>query len=97
MFSGSFTFFQKGATCYMNALVQCLFHNRAFRDGVYCFEPSPPPENPSEEKGRSTDQDAVIRQLRLLFVQLEKTVRAVLLLSQLVCRYLFLTLVTGRV
>ncbi|WCJ44374.1 Ubiquitin carboxyl-terminal hydrolase 26 [Euphorbia peplus] len=28
-----------GATCYANSILQCLYMNKSFREGVFCFEP----------------------------------------------------------
>ena len=52
-----------GATCYVNSLLQCLFHNREFRAGVYHWTPSGDTSIAGAEK--------VVASLQRIFVRLE--------------------------
>jgi len=57
-----------GATCYLNSLIQGLFHNRAFRAGVYkCAQ---------EFEGQGVDTHSkVLAELRLLFGRMQMSAR----------------------
>lgn len=54
-----------GATCYMNCLLQALFHSSAFRAGLYAFTPA-----------NKESESSVVYQLQLLFGYLELGVKA---------------------
>lgn len=47
-----------GATCYANSILQCLYMNKPFREGIFCLEPDVFSQNP------------VLDQLARLFAQL---------------------------
>ncbi|KAL6071842.1 Ubiquitin carboxyl-terminal hydrolase 7 [Balamuthia mandrillaris] len=61
-----------GATCYMNSLLQALYMNKAFRQGVFDWSPEETTEEDSAEKaGEPMTEDDVCFQFRLLFAHLQ--------------------------
>ena len=66
-----------GATCYLNSLLQCLFQNVPFRDGLYQYS--------SEQHPLAADKKLfeILRELQVLFSQLENGVKGCLELKEL--------------
>lgn len=54
-----------GATCYANSILQCLYMNMSFREGLFSVEPD------------ILEQQPVLNQLARLFVQLHISKRAI--------------------
>jgi len=55
-----------GATCYMNSLLQCLYHNQAFRQGVYSWSPDAEKNEKIQNK-----EDDICYQFQLLLAHLQ--------------------------
>ena len=65
-----------GATCYLNSLLQCLFQNVPFRDGLYQYSSE---QHPSTEDKKLF---GILSELQVLFSQLETSVKGCLELKE---------------
>jgi len=66
-----------GSTCYLNALIQCLFSNEELRSIVFSWKRAAPAAG-AEKKPEETSRDEILVQLQMLMaaLQTEETSRA---------------------